>query len=758
MRSSDVPSRSRYLRHSLVFLVLMHLCFGVFIAAPGTLAASPAAAVERVIQPQLETTKFAAEACAAGVNAQPERPRQVNLVLDDSGSMFFDGKGPLNRWSNAKYSLEVFAAMMGVDDTLNVYRMSDFKDGALAGPLVAMTGNETTSDRVAKIHGMQLQGGGTPYAPVTTAAADLSISSAPEKWLVILSDGEFNDRRTEDVQADLTRFAAEGTTADTKLQVAFLAIGPEAPHLTNDPGAGVFFEQAPQTAELLGKMTGFSNRIFARSLLPQSSPGQLNPDIDLDQVLVFAQGTNVKIGSLSGANADLKPLSKVQVSWVDNGDALVDGARVPAVPNKALSGTLASFQGVAAGTSVIDVRGAQTVDVFYVPHAAFGVELLDAEGLRVDADKIVGGKYTVNYGFMDAQCEFVESALFGDIAFTAQVSQNGKVVSDSFAPGDLVQLDRGEAQFRVEAQYLEGKTSEAVIDLQVLRPAKPTGFEAHDKPFDVSALEQLKMPVDAMELRYAIHENGKVSDFGAEEWASFTDESFTVTTPEQNIAFDVRIGEHPGQVFVLPYVPKGDVYAAATGDIPVTIAASHVYDEQLNEATFETTVTVNDDLSFWDRAVNWFTAVGFMWLLGLLFVLLLLGYVVRRRLPKNLKQRPLVDYRPKALGGKRAQFDARVERNRLKMFIPYTAETGSIRPPTSVRGIPALKIKAVGGGRFEATNWKQLAQSGRVSFDGEQLTKETTKIRSLRGSSNITVLSNEGSYDMQLNQTRGGRR
>lgn len=717
-------------------------------ALTGTAAARASAAAET------PAPAAAARECGTGVNAQPERRRQVNLVIDDSGSMFFDGTTALDRWSNAKYSLEVFAAMMGEDDTLNVYRMSDFGEGATAGPLVSMRGGEPASDRVAKIHAIQLQGGGTPYAPVPVAAADLALGSAPDKWLVILSDGEFNDRATAEVQSDLTRFAAEGTANGSRLQVAFLAIGPDAPTLTNDPAAGVFFEAAPQTAELLGKMTAFSNMIFARTLLPQSSPGQLNPDVDLDQVLVFAQGADVKIGALTTAGTALQPESRVQVSWVKNQDALVDGAKVPAVPNEALRGTLASFVDVPAGTSVVDIQGAQTVDVFYSPHVAFGIELTDAEGARVDAEKIVGGEYTVNFGFMNADCEFIESDLFGDVEYSAEVIQNGELVAESFAPGDVITLQRGDAQFAVKARYLEGKTSEAVIDLHVLRPAKPTAFRSEPTSFAVSKLPELQAPEGALRLHYAINENGTTTEFGTEEWASFSADSFTVTSTEPGLDFEISVGEEPGAVFLVPRAPGGDIYEAATGEIPVSIEASHVYDEQLNESQYDTTLTITDDISFWDRAVDWFAKTGWKWLLALIVLIWVLGYVFRRRLPKKMRQRPLVDYRPKALGGRRAQFDAKFERNRGGLLIPYAPETGTIKPPSAMRGMPALKIKAVGGGRFDVTNWKSVAANGRVSFDGEQLTKETTKVRSLRGSSVVTVASPEGSYDMQLNQTR----
>ena len=46
--------------------------------------------------------------------------------------MFTDAnENTIQRWSQAKYALEVFAAMLDVDDSLNVYRMSDLPTATL---------------------------------------------------------------------------------------------------------------------------------------------------------------------------------------------------------------------------------------------------------------------------------------------------------------------------------------------------------------------------------------------------------------------------------------------------------------------------------------------------------------------------------------------------------------------------------------------------------------------------------------------------
>ncbi|MCB1272869.1 MAG: hypothetical protein KDB25_00535 [Leucobacter sp.] len=385
-------------------LSLTVLLVGSFLTVPAAATAQPMPRVGAMV-----TAENNSAGCDTGVNAVPVRARQVDLVLDDSGSMFKGDEGSLDRWSAAKYSVEVLAAMLTEGDVLNVFRTSDFADRSTAKPAVRVKGSAPLSDRVGQVHAMQMVGGGTPYEPVRQAISDLSASSSPEKWLVVLSDGEFDNRTSAQVQSDLEHFVKSDRDADSTRRVAFLALGDSAPKLHSNPKVGVYFEHAEDSSKLLGVMTGFSNRIFGRSLLPQSTPGQADIDIAMDEIMVFAQGGDVEIESLSTSGGTIQPNSSVQVSWADNQRAKYGSDRVPAVPNKALKGKLAVFDDIPPGALTVGVTGAKTIDMFYRPHVAFGIELRDAAGAKVEADKIVGGEYTVDYGFMDANCEIVHS-------------------------------------------------------------------------------------------------------------------------------------------------------------------------------------------------------------------------------------------------------------------------------------------------------------------------------------------------------------
>lgn len=494
---------------------------------------------------------------------------------------------------------------------------------------------------------------------------------------MVVSDGAFDGVEDAQVQADLERFAAQHTTEDSSLRVAFLAIGDAAPNLTSNPAAGLYFAEAQETEEPLAVMTAFSNRIFARSKL-ESVEGaqtleQIAPDLELKELLVFAQGADVTVGDLVSGTEVLSPTSTTKVSWVAN-----DFSDLEAIPNKELMGKLVTFNDVPAGDAIIDITGAQVVDFFYQPRVSFGIVVTDADGNVVDSDKIVGGDYALSFGFMDYECNFVESPLLGDVSYHAQVFQNGELVADELSPGEMVSLDRGDAQIHVTATYLNDNVAEATVNLGVLRPAQPTMFDVQAHTFMASELNDYTMPADAVTVLYGVEKDGALVPFSEEEWATFTADSFSVTSPK-NIDFEVALGESPGTVYLLPKAPDGEPINAATGDLPVNITASHVYDEQRSEGVLDTTITVEDDFSFWQRAAHWLKTEGWKWLLGLLLLIVAYGYISRPRLPKKLQKSPAIGFRPKNPTSRETQANGKVTKSAFARFIPFKADTAQIR-------------------------------------------------------------------------------
>ena len=153
--------------------------------------------------------------------------RVIDVVYDDSGSMCSDSLGPVDRWSQALYAMEVFATMLGESDEMNVFLMSN---SGLAP--ISVSGSDP--GRVEQIIGGLGATGNTPYDTVRAAAGHLSAADpSASRWLVVLTDGAFQQLPSQGLEASLAEYAAQG------IQVVYLGIG-AAEMLSGDP-AGHFY-------------------------------------------------------------------------------------------------------------------------------------------------------------------------------------------------------------------------------------------------------------------------------------------------------------------------------------------------------------------------------------------------------------------------------------------------------------------------------------------------------------------------------------
>ena len=67
---------------------------------------------------------LASSGSAFASEEQEQTGKVINVVYDDSGSMVVTGGQIIPRWSQAKYAMEVFCAMMGESDVMHIYPMS----------------------------------------------------------------------------------------------------------------------------------------------------------------------------------------------------------------------------------------------------------------------------------------------------------------------------------------------------------------------------------------------------------------------------------------------------------------------------------------------------------------------------------------------------------------------------------------------------------------------------------------------------------
>lgn len=203
------------------------------------------------------------------VRVADAQTRTVVIVYDDSGSMG-SPKSPDARWRDANYALQTLTGLLAPQDALTVVRMS------------APTAPETVDLRdqagqIAAVRTAPHRGGNTPYTAVETAMRVLEQAAAreaqaggpvSEKWLIIVTDGEFGHetpRPVDEVRSDIRRFV-QRTGARSAI---FLIAGVQSAEadLWVQGGQARRYE-APDRSQIVEQMRRIAADITSRSDTP----------------------------------------------------------------------------------------------------------------------------------------------------------------------------------------------------------------------------------------------------------------------------------------------------------------------------------------------------------------------------------------------------------------------------------------------------------------------------------------------------------
>ena len=400
-----------------------------------------------------------------------QRSKAIHVVYDDSGSMIYDYGVYVDRWGQAKYAMEVFAAMLEEKDAMRVYYMSDF-DTSIGGSInapakITILGAEPPGIRVSKIHNTVTFAANTPYDAVAKAYADLKNQNTDEKWLVVLTDGEFNRLNGQSVaNVDVDSFFSQYVT-ESDVKIILLAMGEDAEVIRANPNRGIFFEHAKTNNEILGKITSICNRIFNRNRLnfTNETRREFTFDIPMLELLVFAQGPDVKINGIKGGGT-YSPSETVNVRYSDV--AAVNFRGDPnVIISRNLTGVIATFRDIPKGSYSLDIAGEQTAEIYYKPVVNVVVKLF--KGRReVSPQDIPEGKYQVRFGIVDESGNFFESSLLGNVEYEATVRNGGQSVP--IKSGDTVSLQRGELEVNVLSHFLEINTAKNTVTSRVIEP------------------------------------------------------------------------------------------------------------------------------------------------------------------------------------------------------------------------------------------------------------------------------------------------
>lgn len=666
------------------------------------------------------------------VNAETiteEPSRVINLVYDDSGSMVVDDNdNKTDAWCQAKYGVEVLAAMLGKQDRLNIYVMSDINKNPDAGPHLQLDGSNGAAENVAKVHKMVTTLWETPFQTVTNAYNDLTKETADEKWLVVFTDGVFN-------MPDKNGNQDPGSFFDKKaddIKVLYLAIG-KAKEISGNDARDIYAYKA-SSDEILEKLTEVSAQIFNMHKIKADKSGAFSFDVPMRELTVFAQGENVDIKGI--ANGEGKNISggaaPVNVRYSEAPETGKNAFPDPLV-NKKLKGSVCTFTGdYDPGDYKVDAGSAETIEIYYKPNVEIAAFVTDSEGNEItdDISSLEAGEYNLEFALVRAGTKerIGPSELIPDVTYEAVITNNDKEQVYDPSTGKVT-LEEGDVTIEAKAHYLDYNTVSSTLKYHIFKNKK-IEFSMMDPE---AVLTVTKKGMDGGPLKVKATLDGK--DFTAEQWADMDDPStemkiertFWQRLIRANKIKDVRLvkTDTPGvfDMFVdLPDKgPAGGPYS--------TFNISSNYDKQHGEELWsgesEMTVPINDDRP-------WF--IKWKWLIIVLATLaailaLVLGYMpfIKNYLPKSLKRKPNVRCKPETPGDPKQNKPGRFEKDTWSTLIPYKSETGTLKytpQGMAVTGAPKLQLKAIKGRRMVIVNTKDFVKKPYVKFDGMPIPKD----------------------------------
>lgn len=673
------------------------------------------------------TFSVAFDVAAAVTSTAPTRI--INVVYDDSGSMIKMIDETVDTWCQAKYAMEVFAAMLEAKDTMNIYVMSDFENGTSKGPRLQVRGKDGVATNVAKIHDMITVAGNTPFNSVRKAYSDLAAASADEKWLVVLTDGAFQGVDNVD------EFFAQ--KADD-VKVMFLGMGPAADGIDANEAESIYYVKAEDNSEILTKITDISTRVFNRDKLDVNvSNKTFSFDIPMGELIVFAQGDNVSVKGIKDADGKVFKSSTKPVSVRYSEKATTNPAYSDFIIDKSLQGCIATFKDdFVEGNYVIDSSNAETIEIYYKPNIEIAAYLKDADGKEVtDLTDLAAGEYTIEFGFVKGGTneKIGNSKLLGKVTYEAKVTNNGVQHDKVYSSGDKITIEEGPLSIDVSGYYLEYNSVTTHLDYSIFKD-KTITFELIEGPTYVVENNGF---VDATPMKVRVLADGK--ELTSEQWNTFTAPKAKLSKSQEFKIEDFLIekSEETGVLNITPKLKNDKPSTGTYADCGYTLSYDEKHGNESWQGKSELQMTMQDNRSWYERNKGKLIKYGV--LLGLLIILW--GYMpfVKHYLPKSLKSKPNIERSSSEPGLVLPDVKGSLTKSLASTLIPYAPQRGTIKVvPSGVAGVPRLEVCGVRGNRMAITNIRNFAGKEYVTFNGESIPKDYSK-KSMETSAGITV-------------------
>ena len=679
---------------------------------------------------------------AGAVRIEPKRV--INLVYDDSGSMIWaDNNKKTDRWCQAKYAMEVFAALLGKNDVMNIYYMSEFdpsrgdRPGTNA-PEAPFYGRDGGRINVERIHNMTSYAGDTPWETVEAAYRDLAADQADEKWLVILTDGAF--QRAGNMRAYFSNIPAS-------INVMFLSMGDDAPNEAQivPPGStNVFFAKATSSKDILNQITGICTRVFNCNKLGVNS-GSFSFDVPMSELVVFAQGKDVKLGDLKikDSGAIVPSASAVTVQYSESPTPYDIGALV----DKDLKGIVATYSGdIDAGSYKLSVSGADTIEVFYKPNVDISAYLTDLNGVKVNSlDHLRSGDYIVEFGFVKTGTDqpVADSSLLGNVAYRATIRNNGEEEATAVSSGDKVHLDEGSLDIEVSASFLEYNHVSATMHYNV--------FEDKQIQLKVISDPEYGLSSDGVDVPQPIQIEATIEgqNVTAEQWKMMDLPLVTAEGSNKELisSFTVEKSDTPGVYNITPVFDEEKIGSGLYSGVDYTVVYEAREGDSVWAGNAQGRVKISDVRSWWDRNRDRVKIAAIIFAI----LLWIYGYMpwVKKYFPRTLKSRPTITRTANRRGNRNADRTSHGKFQKKIFFtiIPYFAERGTIRVvPQGTPGVPTLEVKALGGSGIELSNTRSFAGRENITFNGQSVREEEKRKITLQAATLIDVTTQNFTY------------
>ncbi len=311
-----------------------------------------------------------------------DESRSIAIVFDNSGSMYTS-----TAWSNALYSMEVFAAMADEGDGIGIYPLNP----------IEVDGETYTSESPLTLHGgadaSVIRRIYTPSSldayieTITDAYNGLLSMGGEDRWLIVMSDGDIyyedgqplDSESGEDRSVTQERLDTMLSEYDNSVNVVYLAIGDEAIIPAIDGPMYSEVMTAAEPSDILWDMIEISDLIYGREGADTAS-GTLAAGQPMADLILFAQGEDIEnlrlvdadgneagtlLYSVSPLYAEAPGSGSVAVSPVYYADNATDTS---------LAGEIVCYGEIPEGSYTIEYDGsASSVRAYYKPGEAVPV-------------------------------------------------------------------------------------------------------------------------------------------------------------------------------------------------------------------------------------------------------------------------------------------------------------------------------------------------------------------------------------------------